>query len=89
MKVGDKVVCINDDFSMHPNISKIYKSLPRKNVTYTVRSINIREKRILLEEIKNEITKIRGILLEPGFNLNRFAQETQLVSVEQEELEMS
>ena len=38
MKVGDKVVCINDDFTQHIELFiKVYDVLPQKGKEYTIR----------------------------------------------------
>ena len=75
-KVGQKIVCINGDFSMHPFISEHYKVLPVKDKTYTVRQVRPTgaEGGILLDEIKNPpifFTLYQG-KLEPAFNPKRF-----------------
>lgn len=89
MKVGMKVVCINDDFSMHPFISEHYKNLPKKDKTYTIRQVRPAgaEGGILLEEIKNPpifFTLYQG-KLEPAFNPKRFVPLDEFYSKEAEE----
>ena len=39
MKVGQQVVCINDDFA--PWVFDLYKNLPKKDATYTIREIRL------------------------------------------------
>ncbi len=38
-QTGQKVVCINDDFE--PWVYDLYRSLPKKNDVYTVRSVGV------------------------------------------------
>ena len=38
-QTGQRVVCINDDFE--PWVYDLYRALPKKNHTYTVRSIGV------------------------------------------------
>jgi hypothetical protein len=87
-KPGMKVVCIDDDFSMHPMISEHYKVLPKKDITYTIRQVRPAgaEGGILLDEIKNPpifFTLYQG-KLEPAFNPIRFAPLDELHSEEAE-----
>ena len=91
MKVGDKVVCINDDFTNIIDFDfTVYDQLPRKGQEYIVRR---RESwdggvRILLEEIKNAPLKeglFKGV--EPGFDSKRFAKPEVQVEVISEEVE--
>jgi hypothetical protein len=39
MMIGQKVVCVNDEFS--PAIRKLYTHLPVKDVTYVVRNVEL------------------------------------------------
>lgn len=74
---GTKVVCINDTFPHSIHI--IYRKLPSKNLTYTVRDIvpgrdlnNLKETTaVLLEEIHNPPNEA-GI--EHGFHISRFQE---------------
>lgn len=89
MKVGDLVICINDDFSNIIDYDfTVFDQLPRKGQKYTVRRIeNWGVKvRVLLEEIKNPVIKsgfLKGV--EPGFCSTRFEKpKTTTVQEEQE-----
>ncbi|WP_448520444.1 hypothetical protein [Rhodoflexus sp.] len=87
---GDKVVCINADFSMYPNIFDVFKQLPKRDEIYTVRQKQYIEGmgyRILLEEIHNPpvyIDMVKG-MVEPAFAANRFALLMNPLIVGQEE----
>ncbi len=77
-KVGDKVVCINDNFDEHKSkesFTKIFVELPVKDTIYTIREYD--SPSIKLQEIKNPnvIMNIDGIAIreEGAFNENRFA----------------
>jgi len=92
-KPGDKVVCINADFSMYPNIFDVFKQLPKRDEIYTVRERQYIEGmgyRILLEEIHNPpvyIDMVKG-MVEPAFTSNRFALLTDPITVKyQQEIE--
>ena len=52
-KVGDKVVCINDSFSVKEPIYMFMK-FPKKGKTYTVRGFCSMGSSMHLEEIRNE-----------------------------------
>lgn len=83
MKVGDKVVCVDDDFTTHkindPNFHLMFKQLPVKDEVYTVRSID--SVAIRLNEVVNPIVPINlgdrsnpiWIEDEPAFHISRFA----------------
>jgi len=75
MKIGDKVTCINDDFSQFENIHKLYTSLPKKGKKYIVRHFDKNNSRVLLEELRNPTAIIKGFPLEPGFGSSRFANQ--------------
>ena len=85
-KPGQKVVCVNADFSMYPMIYEHYKALPKKNQTYTVREVRPMgaEGGILLEELKNDLVFFPhfGGKLEAAFNPNRFKPLDELESSE-------
>ncbi|MCU0450234.1 MAG: hypothetical protein MUC97_10420 [Bernardetiaceae bacterium] len=76
--IGDRVVCVNGDFSMYPNIYDLYRQLPRRDEVYTVRERQFLQGtgyRLLLEEIENPpvyIDMVKG-MVEPGFDARRFA----------------
>lgn len=77
MKTGDSVYCIDDDFSMYPNVSFIFKELPIKGEIYTIRDLRPMGEdlySVLLSEIINPEVFIEAIggLMEPRFNANRF-----------------
>jgi len=88
-KPGQKVVCIDGDFSMYPFISDHYSALPIKGQTYVVREIRPMgaEGGILLEELKNDSVFFAhfGGKLEPAFNPKRFILLDSLESEEVEE----
>jgi hypothetical protein len=81
MTRGQKVVCINDTFTA--SIKKIYKALPVKGVTYTIREVYLgREKLrgsdqatvgLLLEELINAQDPRHVDGQELGFSSERFA----------------
>ena len=87
MMKGQKVVCINDRF---PAVVKaIYKQLPVKGVTYTIRAVFLgREKVVkagdsatvglLLEELVNPPDPLHKGQQELGFNSERFAPQEEL-----------
>jgi hypothetical protein len=87
MMKGQKVVCINDRF---PAVVKaIYKQLPVKGVTYTIREVFLgREKVVkagdsatvglLLEELVNPPDPLHKGQQELGFNSERFAPLEEL-----------
>jgi hypothetical protein len=84
---GQKVACINDDFS--PTIRHLYKQLPRKDEIYTVREVSIGRAQVtsaaggandvsylvLLEELHNPDDPYmpEGAAQEMGFRSDRFA----------------
>ena len=87
-KPGQRVVCIDGDFSMHPMIFEHYSCLPKKDQIYTVRKIRPAgaEGGILLEEIKNDPIFFHAYQgkLEPAFKATRFAPLDELESEEAE-----
>ena len=79
MKVGSRVVCINDNF--HPESKKIILNLPKLNCKYTVRDIIRRfgkDDGLLLHEIHNpRLPVIIGgeeFTFEPNFNIRKFVE---------------
>lgn len=84
---GQKVACINDDFS--PTIRHLYRQLPRKDEIYTVRDIRIGRSKVtsaagggndisylvLLEELHNPDDPYmhESAGEEMGFRSDRFA----------------
>lgn len=88
-KPGQKVVCINADFSMYPMINEHYKALPKEKQTYTVREVRPMgaEGGILLEELKNNLVFFPhfGGKLEAAFNPKRFVPLDELKSTEAED----
>lgn len=87
MMKGQKVVCINDRFSAI--VKAIYKQLPVKGVTYTIREVFLgREKVVragdsatvglLLEELVNPPDPLHKGQQELGFNSERFAPLEEL-----------
>jgi hypothetical protein len=94
MQVGKKVVCVNDAFS--PDIKAIYKQLPKKDETYTVREVSLgREKifnkdnsvtvRILLQELRNSVDPFHADKQELGFNAERFREVEEVSATEYSE----
>ena len=90
--ISDKIVCVNADFSMYPNIFEIYQQLPKLQEVYTVREkqfVDGQGSRLLLEEIANApiyIDAVKG-RVEPGFNASRFAVLSDPIKVRKEEYE--
>lgn len=95
MVKGQKVVCINDKFNDF--IRAIYKQLPVKGVTYTIREVFLgREKVVnagdsatvglLLEELHNPPDPFHSGQQELGFTSERFAPLEELPAEEAEEL---
>ena len=96
MLKGQKVVCINDSF---PSLVKaIYKQLPVKGKTYTIREVFLgREKVIkagdsatvglLLVELVNPPDPLHKGQQELGFNSERFAPLEELPPAENAEAE--
>jgi|SRR5580692_6351661 hypothetical protein len=91
---GQKVVCINDKFPQF--IHAIYKQLPVKGKTYTVREVFLgREKVVkggetatvglLLEELNNPPDPFHEGSEELGFASERFAPLEELPAEESEE----
>ncbi len=87
MVKGQKVVCINDQFSAI--VRAIYKQLPVKGVTYTIREVFLgREKVVkagdsatvglLLVELVNPPDPLHKGQQELGFNSERFAPLEEL-----------
>ena len=87
MMKGQKVVCINDAF---PAIVKaIYKQLPVKGKTYTIREVFLGREKVLkagdsatvgllLEELVNPPDPLHKGQQELGFNSERFAPLEEL-----------
>jgi hypothetical protein len=85
---GQRVVCINDSFAMW--VYELYDNLPRKNVTYVIRSTSmgrcdIRDQgldsmveSVTLMELKNGLDPhYKGGEQELQFNANRFRPLTE------------
>lgn len=90
-KIGDKVVCINDDFN--PGTVRNHKQLPVKNKIYTIRECkylsDINVYRVLLNELINPIEEtisFHGLKMweEYGFNSDRFKLLDNNSSLEKE-----
>ena len=91
MNVGEKVICIDDDFSNIVNYDfTVFDELPRKGQEYIIRRREMWDggTRLLLEEVRNPLLK-DGILkgMEPGFDSKRFAKPEVQVEVISEEVE--
>jgi len=76
ISIGSKVVCIDDDFSKHPDIHKDYQQLPVKHETYVVREMRpmALDGGLMLDELHNKpiwFDLVMGFL-EPGFAHRRF-----------------
>src|SRR4051812_44100787 len=95
MVKGQKVVCINDSFS--EMIRALYKELPVKGVTYTIREVFLGREKIvkggdsatvglLLQELHNPKDPFHQGQQELGFSSERFAplEELPAESVEEE-----
>jgi hypothetical protein len=87
MVKGQKVVCINDTFNDF--IRAIYKQLPVKGVTYTIREVFLGREKIvngsetatvglLLEELRNPPDPFHAAKQELGFTSERFAPLEEL-----------
>lgn len=94
---GQQVVCINDQFE--PWVFKLYKQLPKKDSTYTVREVFIGKESlkdkdggsvgIILKEIRNPIDPTcKSGPQELGFNSERFVplDEIEFEEIKEEEL---
>ncbi|MCS6968437.1 MAG: hypothetical protein RMJ44_00215 [Cytophagales bacterium] len=85
---GEKVVCINADFSMYPNIWDVFKQLPKQDEIYTVRErqyVQGMGYRILLEEIHNPpvyVDLVKG-MVEPAFAATRFARLSDPLAIKE------
>lgn len=98
---GQKVACINDDFSA--TVRHIYKQLPRKDEIYTVREVSIGRSSVtsaaggandvsylvLLEELHNPDDPYmhESASQEMGFRSDRFAPLEELENTEYAENE--
>lgn len=98
MQVGQRVVCINDDFE--PWVHEYYDQLPVKGKVYTIRAVSLgrgtlvgsemAEVKLLLEELHNQTDPHHKGGEELGFRSDRFApleeredEETAEASVEE------
>lgn len=84
-KVGDKVICIDDDFTDIVDIMiKNFDQLPRKGQEYTIRNIERWDGRlrVLLVEITNPPFQ-DGVLkgVEPGFCASRFRKPETMEAI--------
>ena len=94
MKVGDQIICINDNF--HPLQLDSIPSRPVKDRIYTIRDMRYYDELdktgVLLVEIVNPPTVKRLLLgiCEPSFNITRFSpiQKKKVSLVEQVEEEV-
>jgi hypothetical protein len=93
---GQKVACINDDFSA--TVRRLYRQLPRKDSVYTVRDVRIGRMKItsgaggenavsylvLLEELHNPDDPYmrEGTGEEMGFRSDRFAPLEEIENTE-------
>jgi hypothetical protein len=93
---GQKVVCINDTFT--PLVRSIYKQLPKKGDTYTIREVFLGRERIvkggdsatvglLLHELVNPPDPFHKGNEELGFSSERFAPLEEVPPEEAGELE--
>jgi len=86
-KIGDRVVCINDDFTdMVDVMIRFFDELPRKGKEYTIRRIERFDNRtrVILEEIKNPPMK-DGVWkgAEPSFCGSRFRKPDVIKEIEE------
>ncbi len=77
MKIGSRVVCINDNF--HPETVKRIFYLPKKDMKYHIRDIFPSQRGIAvhLKEIKNKPIPndlISDVMFEPSFSSHRFVE---------------
>jgi len=91
MKIGDKVVCINDDFRNIVDFDfTVFEDLPQKGKKYIIRRKENWDggTRVLLEEVKNPPLK-KGLMkgVEPGFSGDRFRKLVDDLVLEKEEEE--
>lgn len=72
--VGQKVVCIDDNWAGYPIWVAHVPNRPIRREIYTVRSIYSYggSSGLLLEELKNPITEWRHVTCEGGFLVRRF-----------------
>jgi hypothetical protein len=98
MVKGQRVVCINDSFSQF--IRALYKQLPVKNKTYTIREVFLGREKIvkgddtatvglLLEELHNPPDPFHAGQQELGFSSERFALLDELPDEENVEEEVA
>lgn len=80
VKVGDPVICINDDF--HADVQKFYTALPKRGQTYKVRGIEMgisptghSEVAIMLDGLDNP-KSTKPPFPERGFSNKRFLAAT-------------
>jgi hypothetical protein len=90
---GQRVVCINDTFGSF--VKAVYKQLPVKGVTYTIREVFLGREKIvkggdsatvglLLEELTNPPDPFHVGKQELGFSSERFAPLEELPPEEEE-----
>lgn len=82
--VGKRVTCINDQFD--PEIAKLFQTLPKEGVTYTVRdAFKTRNGPAYhLQEIHNPKVELDGFFFEPSFHQDRFVPEDELENLLEE-----
>lgn len=95
--IGQQIICVDDKF--HPEISYLFKALPKKGEVYTVRDVTIGTTnpwngtihenisyKVLLEELVNDIDPctIKGCQEEMGFRSDRFAPLEEISKEEEE-----
>jgi hypothetical protein len=92
--VGQKVVCVDDVF--RPEVAQLYRNLPKKDQIYTVRQVYLgrangrrdaSEVGLLLHALVNDPDPFckADVVMELGFNSERFAPLQTLPGVEAEE----
>jgi len=74
MKVGDKIVCINNKRRIL-NCSKYYPNWIKKSRLYTVREV--RKGRVLLKEVHNPKLGFSKLKFEPGYKQKRFVSYSE------------
>lgn len=95
---GQRVVCINDTFAA--SVRGLYKQLPTKGVTYTIREVFLGREKIraagdsatvglLLEELANPPDPFHVGSQELGFSSERFAPLEEMPAEQNVEAESS
>ena len=98
MKIGSKVICIDDSIKEGLNMDEFHRDFEqwiKKGTHYTIRNINDNNglvTSVLLEEIKNPIRYFHSIdnFQESSFRIDRFRElEDAVLEMEVEELKFA